>query len=560
MATNNHLAPLRTPHALTPSSRPTAMAPPPPPTTTPNRRAISVDPTGTITASGRRPPSSLSASARRRGVFNTTTAAATPHAKAAFRSLDQRRAAIFNTPGRRRLSGLRDARGRETPRDVLRDLSRALAPATAVIASSSSSGSGGLTSSSSPGSGGGGGGNGNGRRRSRHRKSRRSGDTTLGTLDGFDDDDDDFPIERPRFSLPGIGDDFDDDDADLKPPRLSGLEDMDYTAQSIEMPRRAWSEGPLSGRLDRGSMGSVRFSDYAGPELLSDAGADIDSGFFPPPGLDDDDDDDMVMDEQAMVERFDVDEARRQTVGGESDFGPIEIPEEGNETTFVMAPVESPVRDPTMFDEGGFDDELPPGVGDDDDDDDDVNLDESAATAGLLGLVDDNDDNGLAAADETTIHSRTADLTSQLTSRPPRRKKAGKKISKHGIEYPSLPQGVVKRLATTFAKTAGVSKAKISADTLDAIIQATDWFFEQLADDLQAYAKHAGRKTIDESDMITLMRRQRQTSASTTPFALAQRHLPRELLQELRMPVPAPTKAPRKKAGRIEVDDEEDAT
>lgn len=181
---------------------------------------------------------------------------------------------------------------------MLRDLSRALAPATAVIASSSSSGSGGATSSSSPGSGGG-----NGRRR-RTRKSRRSGDTTLGTLDGFDDDDDDFPIERPRFSLPGIGDDFDDDDADLKPPRLSGLEDMDYTAQSIELPRRAWSEGPLSGRLDRGSLGSVRFSDYAGPELLSDAGADIDSGFFPPPGLDDDDDDEMVMDEQAVIERY----------------------------------------------------------------------------------------------------------------------------------------------------------------------------------------------------------------------------------------------------------------
>lgn len=245
-----------------------------------------------------------------------------------------------------------------------------------------------------------------------------------------------------------------------------------------------------------------------------------------------------------------------------------------------------------MFDEGGFDDDLPPGVGDDDDED--VNLDESATTAGLLGLVDDNNDDGLAAADETTILSRTADLTSQFTSRPPRRKKTGKKISKHGIEYPSLPQGVVKRLATTFAKTAGVGKAKISADTLDAIMQATDWFFEQLADDLQAYAKHAGRKTIDESDMMTLMRRyvifpdgiyhlgyihrylyvhatgtgvynfffrrQRQTSASTTPFALAQRHLPRELLQELRMPVPAPTKAPRKNARRIEVDDEEDAT
>ncbi|OTA87544.1 hypothetical protein M434DRAFT_60178, partial [Hypoxylon sp. CO27-5] len=113
-----------------------------------------------------------------------------------------------------------------------------------------------------------------------------------------------------------------------------------------------------------------------------------------------------------------------------------------------------------------------------------------------------------------------------------------KKISRHGIEYPSLPQGVVKRLATTLAKTAGVGKAKISADVLGAIMQASDWFFEQLGDDLSAYARHAGRKTIDESDMMMLMRRQRQTSASTTPFALAQRYLPRELLQEMRMTVP----------------------
>ena len=49
-------------------------------------------------------------------------------------------------------------------------------------------------------------------------------------------------------------------------------------------------------------------------------------------------------------------------------------------------------------------------------------------------------------------------------------------------------------------------------------------------------------------DPLTKRYRQRQTSASTTPFALAQRHLPRELLQELRMPAPPPTKAPRKKA------------
>ncbi|RYP03994.1 hypothetical protein DL765_010335 [Monosporascus sp. GIB2] len=511
MTTNNQggggpLAPLRTPRLPLATTA----------TTTPNsRRAISAEPS----------TAGLSLSARL-----SRNAAATPHAKAAFRSLSQRRATIF-TPGRRR--SLRDAR-RETPRDILRNLSRALAPTSTAIESSSSS--------SSPGSRGG------------------EGNTTLGTL-GEIDDDDEFPIERPRFSLPGMedGDDEDDGSVDLKPPRLSGFEEDNYTALSIELPRRAWSEGPLS-RMDRASLGSVRFSDYVGPELPSDD-AGIDSGFFPPPAFEDDDDDDMVLDEQAMVERwvplvpddirrgrmltgdrFDGEDPRRQTVGRESDFGAIEIPDAGNETTFLMAPAESPVRDLTMVEGGEEDEDAAPMEFDEADPDD-------SATA-LPGMADDNE--GL---DQTIFSQRT-----DLSILPPRRRKTGKKISKHGIEYKSLPQGVVKRLAMTFAKTAGVGKAKISPDTLDAIMQATDWFFEQLADDLQAYAKHAGRKTIDESDMITLMRRQRQTSASTTPFALAQRHLPRELLQELRMPVPAPTKAPRKKARRVEVDDEEDAT
>lgn len=81
------------------------------------------------------------------------------------------------------------------------------------------------------------------------------------------------------------------------------------------------------------------------------------------------------------------------------------------------------------------------------------------------------------------------------------------KVSKHGIQYPSLPVGVVKKLAANFARTGGNSKAKISKGTLEAIQQASDWFFEQAAEDLAAFAKHAGRKTIDESDVITLMSR-----------------------------------------------------
>ena len=81
------------------------------------------------------------------------------------------------------------------------------------------------------------------------------------------------------------------------------------------------------------------------------------------------------------------------------------------------------------------------------------------------------------------------------------------KLSRHGIAYPSLPAGVVKKLASTFARTSGTSKAKINKETLGAIIQASDWFFEQLGDDLGTYTKHAGRQTIDETDVITLMKR-----------------------------------------------------
>ena len=81
------------------------------------------------------------------------------------------------------------------------------------------------------------------------------------------------------------------------------------------------------------------------------------------------------------------------------------------------------------------------------------------------------------------------------------------KQSRHGIPYPSLPVGVVKKLATRFARSSGGGKSQLSRETLEAVMEASDWFFEQVSEDLGAYARHAGRKTIDESDMITLMKR-----------------------------------------------------
>ena len=133
-----------------------------------------------------------------------------------------------------------------------------------------------------------------------------------------------------------------------------------------------------------------------------------------------------------------------------------------------------------------------------------------------------------------------------------------KKVSRHGIPVPSLPAGVVKKLASQFARAGSGSNAKISKATLAAIEQASSWYFEQVSQDLAAYSKHAGRKTIDESDVATLLKRyhavqsiwgklnvanpvihrQRHINSTTTMFSLAQKHLPKELQQDMRLAMP----------------------
>jgi histone H3/H4 len=417
---------------------------------TPIRRALSAEP-----ATGGR----LSASARR----TAAVAATTPHGRAALRELNQRRTAAF-TPGRTRRRSVREQR--ETPRDILRNLSRVLAPASTTVRTSSSS------SPPEPNPD---------EHNLRLVPGTRAGNVT--------DDDDDFLPERPRFSLPLVEED-DDDDSELRAPRLSGLEDENYTVQSVELPRRAVSELARD-RFDRTSLASLRFSDYAGRHFGDEEAAAIDSGFFPPPDLDDDTTR-MVLEEGDTLERLDAEEGRRQTLGRVSDvFGEIEVPQLGEESTFVMAPAEPTVTEPIQFD--GLEEEEPVP----DEDADVLRLDNVGDEPSELPALDDEDPT------LETILSRTVGLGSKTS----RRLKSGKRMSRYDIEYSRLPQGVVKRLAITFAKTAGVGNAKLGPDTMAAIMQTTDWFFEQLGDDLKAYAEHAGRRTIEESDVIALMRR-----------------------------------------------------
>ncbi|KAF6813652.1 hypothetical protein CMUS01_12791 [Colletotrichum musicola] len=471
----------------------------------------------------------LSASGRR-------SIAATPHARAAYRTIDQRRAAALTPGGKKRRESLRPRR--ESLRDVLRGLSRVTKHNTDVVVTSSSPsdvGGPALPIRTVP----------------------RAPDRSL-MYD--DDEDDELPIDRPRLSLPL---DVEEEDDDLVPPRLS---EMDENA-TIEFPRRAY---PNQSRL---SMGEGRLSGYRNFGELDD---DDDGGVGFDPGLDVGPfDDEEGREQDASLERIENDAARRETLASarESDFG-FQVPLDGDQTTFIMA-VEgqsSPARPlPEITDEqpsvniGPLPDDqnpLPPFDSDDRDDNPGGGLEDYGPTHDMRSSSpEDYAAATMAQADITDFAGADADATEEEAEgdvshaaeqqrRGGKPSKRGLKLSRYNIEYPSLPPAVVKRLAGTFARSSGVTKTKISPEVLAEIRRASDWFFEQLGDDLAAYAKHAKRKTIDESDMLTLMRRQRQTNSTTTPFSLAQRHLPRELLQELRMPKPAPPPEPRKKKRR----------
>ncbi|KAF9331319.1 hypothetical protein BG006_005821 [Podila minutissima] len=92
-----------------------------------------------------------------------------------------------------------------------------------------------------------------------------------------------------------------------------------------------------------------------------------------------------------------------------------------------------------------------------------------------------------------------------------------------GITVPTLPTSLQKQLVHTF------SRSRISQEAMQVILEGSNLFFEQAANDLAAYADHAGRKTIDESDVECLMQRLRITNDKVNVESLLQRYLPREL-------------------------------
>lgn len=97
-----------------------------------------------------------------------------------------------------------------------------------------------------------------------------------------------------------------------------------------------------------------------------------------------------------------------------------------------------------------------------------------------------------------------------IAKKKTKRKLAGLRplnVSSHGVAYAPVSAVVVKRIASKFSRWSEKCKASLGKETIKAVTQATDCFFEQLGADLGAFAEHANRKNIDEGDVTTIMRR-----------------------------------------------------
>lgn len=343
-------------------------------------------------------------------------------------------------------------------------------------------------------------------------------------LDLLDDHDDDHEPPRPRLSM-ALEDMYEDDSFHEAPPRQSLLPDLPEdgdtaTFHSPEFGRRALSEDPRA-------MFPSRISEHFGGDIteLGIDGEDyeIDGTFInrrpsvnPNQLLGDEEDDTGEI--QALTGRRD---------GRRSDmdlgvFGELDEPEEPTFRFTVPQRMRAPTPQPEE------EEEEQAGVVQEYDDSDQgaeaviyhqeddyyqTQLDDEAATghdaAGWESYHEEDPELQAYREEESAIdRSLFVDEPAQAEriQKKPKRQTKALNISRYGLEYPSFPSAVVKRIATGLNQAKG-RKAKITGDTLAALTQTTDWFFEQISESAGAYAQHAGRKTIEEADMITLMKR-----------------------------------------------------
>lgn len=300
-----------------------------------------------------------------------------------------------------------------------------------------------------------------------------------GHASGSDSDSGELP-PAPRLSM--NLNELDDDSFlnDEPEPRFSvPLEDLDHTHQSIEFGRRAVSEQPWGGRASFGIRLSDRFADF-GTGAESDVGEETVGEVSV-----------MVGDESELrVGGLDEGSERMAFVGDEEE-GDVTMREE-----LELDPEEDSyfLTLPTADDTLALEDET-----------EDEDQDEDGQAQDMLPDYDIQTDPATLEDETNLAHARRHPDPKPLTA--PKRTKKPLPLSRHGHPVPVFPRAVIKKMAQNF--TGG---AQISNETLNAIVTASEAFFEQVSDDLAVYAGHAGRKTIEDADVIQLLKRYRVLS------------------------------------------------
>ncbi|KIV94059.1 hypothetical protein PV10_05216 [Exophiala mesophila] len=312
---------------------------------------------------------------------------------------------------------------------------------------------------------------------------------------------------RPSFPPSSPGGDMDDDVDNAEDPTILS-----------EMGRRAISEEP-TGRLSRYSFGSIRMSDF-GSELEFRRDSDL---------------------EQHLKEKPQV-ELEGYNHGDQNDE-PMLFPDETEDLRHLA-------QSPTLLLHDDSTVNIPPM-------DESFQLENPVDEMTSANLKAGNvlpeprpssppapQDIPASVADESTRSELHQEPDEAIVAKPtvsstkasvPRRRKV--KMTQNGQVIPSLPASLIKRVAIQAQDRLGNRRPKLGRDHVKALEQATDWFFEQVGQDLEAYSDHGRRKRrVDASDMLMLMRRQRVLGGSGELGQAAKELLPKEVVADLELP------------------------
>lgn len=293
----------------------------------------------------------------------------------------------------------------------------------------------------------------------------------------------------------------------------------DDTVLTAEMGRRALSEGPLD-RYNRNSFGSIRMSDFAFDEQRRQSGKTADVSAFIDDYRPEMGDDEVDLDYTQGVETLDLRRLQREEEDAEEDLfvspgGGIE-----DEGTFLLQmPEAATLGLPRATTSPSLKRRLEQPDDPRDEDFEDINS--------------GSDEDAVPLTEQSPSHTRKQTPLEAVASRP--RKKL--KLTRHGTTVPSLPTSLIKRIAIDARTQVGKKKPVLSKDHVKGLEQATEWFFEQVGEDLEAYSSHARRKKrVIGDDVLTLMRRQRLCKKPGELAKLAKDWLPRKVLEELDLP------------------------